>query len=308
MLKNVEKKDNQNEMFKGWNNILPLMRRLLEKGNEAQADAFAEYLQGIPPEEKVLRWPAGTGSKSYVFERDLTIRFHDWCKKSGIQYLYLVVNEFDINGFYETYNILSKSFGIVNIEFTNEPYLPSHVRRGIKLWTKEWWLMKLAYPQLLKLRADNLLIEYNVFRDACVEYGINEPISFPVDYPKGFQSSVFFERAKKHTNEFILHIYERKDVAQVLKKLKPYNFHVTENSGIHFGDNLYTDIRNPEKAHTKEFLDLHTAQTNSLEEAGAIAVLDHCFFDIDGVGERNNLYHRFLLKETEIIDRYAEIS
>lgn len=290
-------------MIKGFNNILPLLRRLLAKGNEMQADAFAEYLQDIPANEKALRFPAGTGSKTYIHDQQLTDRFSNWSEKAGIEYMSLVVNDSDEVGFLNMYSSLSH-FDIISIEYKNEDYIPSHVRAGLKLFSQDWVLSVFAYPQLLKKRAKQYGVKYAKFVELCHDSKIDIPISFVVDMPKGYQSSIWFNESKKYTDHIIIHSYGSDRIEKSLNKLKGKIIDVTEFKGIHFGDSL-KDIRNEEKSHTSELIDIQTKHLGLFESVGVRSVYEHCLFDIDG--DRNNLYHRFLLKGTEIIDRHKNL-
>ncbi len=137
-------------MIKGFNLPLPLWRDLLS--DKAKMEALASFMRNFSEDEKVLRWPAGTGGKTYYFDRELTQLFVAFCLLAGVKKMTIVVNPDDIDGFFKTYEMLIMYFEIVVIEFDNENYLRSHISQSLNGFSDRL-LFIINYNKLLAQKA-----------------------------------------------------------------------------------------------------------------------------------------------------------
>lgn len=242
-------------MIKGFNQPLPLWISLLN--DKVKSEALASYLRSIPATQKALRWPAGTGGKTYIFDKDLTNKFNVFCVQSGIESLSLVVNPNDINGFLETYKILSANMEIVVLEFDNENYLRSHIQKQIKN-ASDLKLFSLNFNKF----SEKIAIEYRTkfvqFKKTLASNGINEPLAFVSDIPNDAKSTVWYNVLKNESDNAIIHVYGQPENANYfnglstsIDKMKSHNLFVTEKRGIHFGDSLES-VKNQNLAFTEK--------------------------------------------------------
>jgi hypothetical protein len=270
-------------MIKGFNQPLPLWISLLN--DKVKSEALASYLRSIPATQKALRWPAGTGGKTYIFDKDLTNKFNVFCVQSGIESLSLVVNPNDINGFLETYKILSANMEIVVLEFDNENYLRSHIQKQIKN-ASDLKLFSLNFNKF----SEKIAIEYRTkfvqFKKTLASNGINEPLAFVSDIPNDAKSSIWFNALKNYSDNCVIHVYGQPDnpnyhkgLANSLEKLKDKNIFVTEYNPIYFGDSTET-IKNENLEFSDTYFEYNKKSLAVLNRLNVKGIWKHMLFDI----------------------------
>ena len=229
-------------MIRGFNQPLPLWRDLFS--DKVKMEALAHHLQGYKADDKVLRFPAGTGGKTFVFERDFTQRFANFCLLAGVNKVSMVVNQDDISGFFSAYEILSSNMEVTLIEFDNENYLRSHIQKSVSNF-KEFWLLAFNYNKLLDLKAKEYANNFIAFRKKIEQRRIKAPLAFVSDIPNDAKSSIWLNNLKDYSDDAVIHVYGQPNTPNYhaglknsIDKMKDLNVWITETNGIHFGDNM----------------------------------------------------------------------
>lgn len=270
-------------MIKGFNQPLPAWRSILN--DKPKLDGLISYLQSLPIDSKVLRWVGGTSSKNYFFERDLTNQFHAFCIQAGVGKISIVVNPNDINGFIETYKILSANIEVVLIEFGNEDYLRSHVQKST-VGLKEMSLFYLNYNKLLEQKAIEYRTKFVQFQKTLSIHRITSSLAFCCDIPNDAKSTIWFNALKNTSNNCVIHVYGQPDnpnyhngLATSLDKLKTHNIYVTEFNGIHFGDSTDT-IKNENLEFSNVHFEFTKQSLKVLDRPNVKGVWHHMLFSI----------------------------
>lgn len=270
-------------MIKGFNQPLPAWRSILN--DKPKLDGLISYLQSLPIDSKVLRWVGGTSSKNYFFERDLTNQFNAFCIQAGIGKISIVVNPNDINGFIETYKILSANIEVVLIEFGNEDYLRSHVQKST-VGLKEMSLFYLNYNKLLEQKAIEYRKKFVQFQKTLSIHRITSPLAFCCDIPNDSKSSIWFNALKNYSDNCIIHAYGQPDnpnyhkgLATSLDKMKDKSIFVTEYNPIHFGDSTET-IKNENLEFSDTYFEYNKKSLAVLNRSNVKGIWKHMLFDI----------------------------
>lgn len=291
--------------LKGWNNVLPLTQSLLEQ--PLKAKALAEKLKTLDVNDKVLRFPAGTGGKDYVFDYDLTIKFAQFCHLAEVEKLTLVVNQNDISGFLQTYKILSQDFDIELIEFDNENYLWSHMKKSIK--GSEIWTFIFNKNKFIELKAKQYVEQFKEFKSILEDANIDIPLGAAIPIPFGYRDRIWTDIVKKETDNLIVHVYGKpdeknyfKNLGNALNSLKEYSLYLTEVSPIHFGDNINAS-QNEQYYLSDKFFEMKKDLEDELSKHSNIKmILSHCLF---GWENYPNHYKQFeITEDNQVKDLY----
>lgn len=302
--------------LRGFNNILPLTRDLMEASEKAQGkrDALAYYMRvTYQANQKVMRFPAGTGGKTYIHDSELEDKVIAHYRKCGVTQVNLVCNPDDLAGFKKTYTNFNKRFNVVLTEFDNENYLKSHMHKQKNKTGAEifWFFFNKNY--FYKLQAKRYAKAFKKFKTWMIENHLYSPVGAACQVPDNNFGKYWYNTIKKETNNLIMHIYgeaasqpnywEKTDRA--IKLVFPNQVWFTEARGIHFGDSMDS----PKNEHLL-LSDYHLGEESKLVNLALnnpnVRMLQiHSTFDIEKPNHKLNNYATLVIRENNVIeDRY----
>ena len=203
----------------GYNVAYDLILEVL-KGEPRIREALVNELLKLPVNEKVLRFPGGTPSRTWTYNEEDMGLWIQFCKDAGVEKLTYVWNISDyvsaLTGLIE----LSKALEVVCIEVGNEE---NYHQRATGFFAGIVDSNSFLAERHYRPRGQKYGLEYNAVKNLCAQYGFNIPVAAVFGTPNALAHKFWNIGVEDvaNVNDIVIHDYRKFSDKNFMQNFKP---------------------------------------------------------------------------------------